>query len=377
MPLGHVEAGVLHPVGHLAADRDLHAEQVVARGGEDGDLVEGLVEIRLGDRRAEPGPAGLAEQVQELAPRDPVRVHPLDGRAGQAGRLGLGDGASIGFPEQLGLEGEVDRAGGDIHRELLRLQVVFEQRHREGQGHAAPESVVGTREPAVDRPAGKWPAVAVHAVHPEQAQQRTLLSQGGRCAGAGAPGAGQRLGAVGQPVDRVDGRGRGTHAAKDRGPGSATDGHGQPVHREERAKGHQRVVGAETDGPIADALRPGQDRRVVGEDAQREIDLHDDRRPDLEPVHLAERGAPDGTFRALAHAFGGHGRVHRCGRMPAVRGLDHDPLRPGQPVRHLLGQRVVAGHQTDRDPPCTERQGVEPVLARRAAVEPGLDRRSE
>ena len=224
MPLGDVQAGVLQPVGHLATDRDLHAEQVVARCGEHGDLVEGLVEIRLCDRRAEPWPAGLAEQVQELAPRDPVRVHPLDGRAGQARRLGLGDGASIGFPEQLGLEGEVDRAGGDVHGELLWLQVVFEQRHREGQGHAAPETVVGTRQPAVDRPAGEWPAGAVQPVHPEQAQQRTLLSQGGRRSGAGTPGSGQRLGALGQPVDRVDGGAVGAHAAKDRGPGSATDG---------------------------------------------------------------------------------------------------------------------------------------------------------
>ena len=153
-------------------------------------------------RRASPSRSRSSRRATRSA------VHPLDRRAGQAGRLGLGDGASIGFPEQLGLEGEVDRAGCDVHGELLWLQVVFEQRHREGQGHAAAETVVGTREPAVDRPAGEWPAVAVQAVHPEQAQQRTLLSQGGRCAGAGAPGAGQRLGAVGQPVDRVDGRGR-------------------------------------------------------------------------------------------------------------------------------------------------------------------------
>ena len=187
VPLGHVEAGVLQAIGHLTADRDLHAEQVVARGREDGDLVEGLVEIRLGDRRAEPRPASLTEQVQEFAPRDAVRVHPLDRRAGEAGRLGLRDGASIGFPQQLGLEGEVDRAGCDVHGELLRLQVVFEQRHRKGQGHPTFKPVVGAREPAVDRAAGEWPAGPVHAVHPEEAQQRTLLPQGGRCSRAGAP----------------------------------------------------------------------------------------------------------------------------------------------------------------------------------------------
>ena len=114
---------------------------------------------------------------------------------------------------------------------------------------------------------------------------------------------------------------------------------------------------------------------MVGDDALREIDLHDDRRRDLELVHLAECGTLHGTFRAGPHAFGRHRRMHRCGRMPAIRRLDHDPLRPGQPVRHLLGQRVVAGHEAHRDAPCTERQGVEPVLARGSAVEPGLDRR--
>ena len=110
VPLGHVEAGVLQPVRHLAADRHLHAEQVVARGGEIGDLVERLVEIGLRDRRAEPRSAGLAEQVQELAASDAVAVHALDRGAGQAGRLGLGDRAAIGFAQQLGLEGEVDGA---------------------------------------------------------------------------------------------------------------------------------------------------------------------------------------------------------------------------------------------------------------------------
>ena len=51
---------------------------------------------RLGDRRAEPRSARFAEQVQELTAGDPVAVHPLDRRAGQAGRLGLGNRAAIG-----------------------------------------------------------------------------------------------------------------------------------------------------------------------------------------------------------------------------------------------------------------------------------------
>ena len=158
VPFGHVEAGVVQPVGHLAADRHLDSEQVVPGRGEVGDLVERAVEIGLGDRGAEPWPARLAEQVEELAAGDPVAVHALDGGAGEAAGLGLGDRAAVGFAQQLGLEGQVDRSGGDVHRQLLRFQVVFEQRHRERQGDAAPEAVEGARQPAVDGRARQRPA---------------------------------------------------------------------------------------------------------------------------------------------------------------------------------------------------------------------------
>ena len=48
----------------------------------------------------------------------------------------------------------------------------------------------------------------------------------------------------------------------------------------------------------------------------------------------------------------------------------------GQPGLDLLGERVVAGDQADRDAPRPEGERVEAVLAGRPAVEPGLDRRS-
>ncbi len=60
---------------------------------------------------------------------------------------------------------------------------------------------------------------------------------------------------------------------------------------------------------------------------------------------------------------------------PPAAVLDHDPLGPGQPVGDLLGQRVVAGDQSDRDAPRAEDQRVQAVLAGRPAVQARLDRR--
>ena len=60
--------------------------------------------------------------------------------------------------------------------------------------------------------------------------------------------------------------------------------------------------------------------------------------------------------------------------MTAGRRLDHDPLGPRQPGLDFLGQRVVAGDETDRHAPGAERERIEAVLAGRAAIQPRLDR---
>ena len=86
----------------------------------------------------EPRPGRLAEHVDRLATHGPLCVDPLDRGGRQAPGLDLGHGAPVGLAKQLGLEREVDRSRGDVQRELLRLEVVLEQGHRERQGDPVP-----------------------------------------------------------------------------------------------------------------------------------------------------------------------------------------------------------------------------------------------
>ena len=58
--------------------------------------------------------------------------------------------AAVGLAQELGLEREVDGAGRDVQGQLLRLEVVLEQGHRERQGDPAAEAVAG-RAAASDR----------------------------------------------------------------------------------------------------------------------------------------------------------------------------------------------------------------------------------
>ena len=203
VPLGRLDAGRLHAVGELATDRHLDAEQVEPGPGQGGGLVERGIDIGFGERRPDPRPRRLAEQVEQLAPGDPVGVDALDRDADQPLGLGDRDLAAIRLAQQLRLEGQVDRAGGDVERQLLGVEVVFGQRHRERQGDAAAEPVPGAGQPAVDRRAGQRPPRPIEPADAEQAQQRSLLAERGRGSSARAPRAGEGLGPLRQPIDRA------------------------------------------------------------------------------------------------------------------------------------------------------------------------------
>ena len=125
------------------------------------------------------------------------------GRVDQPSRLRHGGRPAIRLAQELGLERQVDGTGRDIEGELLRLEVVLRQGHRERERDPAAESVCGAGEPAIDCSAGKRTPGSVQARHAEQAQQCPLLPQCRGRAGTRTPRAGERLGAVGELVDRL------------------------------------------------------------------------------------------------------------------------------------------------------------------------------
>ena len=69
-------------------------------------------------------------------------------------------------------------------RQLLRLEVVLEEGHRERQGDAGTEAARIDGQPAVDDRAGQRPAAGVDTGHAEQPQDRPLLPDRGATPGA-------------------------------------------------------------------------------------------------------------------------------------------------------------------------------------------------
>ena len=139
------------------------------------------------------------------------------------------------------------------------------------------------------------------------------------------------------------------------------------------AVGRDRVGGLEAHAAVADARRPGHDRREVRADAVHVVDLdhHRSARPraaaarrrrDRRPPH--GRAAPSAISSAAAAGWSD------AALLPAGRVLDDDPLRPRQPLGDLFGEGVVARHQADRHAPRAQHRGVDPVLAGRPAVQP-------
>ena len=130
----------MEAVRELTADRDLDPQDVDAGRDEVADLVERTLEIGLGQGHADPWPRRIAEQPEDLAAGGPIRIDPLDGGLGEALGLDLRDVPPIGLLEEFGLQGEVHGARCDVQRQLRRVEVVFEQRHRERQRDAGSEA---------------------------------------------------------------------------------------------------------------------------------------------------------------------------------------------------------------------------------------------
>ena len=229
--------------------------------------------------------------------------------------------------------------GSDVERELLRVEVVLEQRHRERQRDPRPEAPRRRRLPAVDGRAGERSTVRIEPGDAEQAQDGPFLPDRRRRAGAGAPRPGQcfrpRDDAVERPPVSRHPRSmaRRTVTNPRRLPGGLPRG-----NRGTRAPGRRRRRGCHGRRPA----RPRARWRQVGLDATPVVDLDDDRDRHLQDVQRARRGGTDRALGTGPEEVGGDRRVERRGRVPPERRLDHDPLGPRQPGRDLLGQRVVA-----------------------------------
>ncbi len=176
LPGMHLDAGVGQPVGQLPPDRHLDPDEVDPGADEVRRLLDRRRDIRLVQGQPEPGPRRLAEHVDRLAPDRPLGVDPFDREPGQPRRLDLRDRPPVALAQELGLEREVDRARRDVERQLLRLEVVFEQGHGERQGDPGRERARVAGQPAVDRRAGQRPPAGGEPGHPEQAQDRPLLA---------------------------------------------------------------------------------------------------------------------------------------------------------------------------------------------------------
>ncbi len=134
MPGGDLEAGVVEPIGQLAAGRHVDPDDIDTGGDEVAGLARPIGRLGLGGGHPYPGPGRVTDQGQQLEPGGPVGVDPVEGGHGHpAGQLFDG-GPSIGIVEDLGLEPEVDRTRGHVEGERLRTEVVFAQRRDEGQG---------------------------------------------------------------------------------------------------------------------------------------------------------------------------------------------------------------------------------------------------
>ncbi len=155
LPFGDLEPGVLHPGGELAADRHLDPDEVNPGTDEGGRFAERRRDVGLAQRHAKPRPTRLAEDPDRLAADGPLGIDPLDGSRHQSRRFRLGDDPPIVLAEQFALERQVDGARRDVDGELLRVEVVLEQGHREGQGDTRAEDARIRHEPSVDGRAGQ------------------------------------------------------------------------------------------------------------------------------------------------------------------------------------------------------------------------------
>ena len=116
-----------------------------------------------------------------------MRIDPLQPERRQPAGLGFSGGPPFGIAEQLCLEGEVDRTARDVERQLLRREVVLEQRDREGEGDAAGKASGVVAQGTLDDGRRQGHLGPVQAGDAEQAQDRPLAGQRGRHARPSTP----------------------------------------------------------------------------------------------------------------------------------------------------------------------------------------------
>ena len=199
-----LEADALEPLRQLPADRHLDPDQVRARRDQLVHLVERALEVRLHDRRPDPRRGGLTEQVDDLAPGDPVGIDPVDrGRGPAASPRPRPPRRRSGRRRRSDSRPRSTDPGRHVEGELLRVEVVLEEAHRERQGDAPAEAAPVAREPAIHGRTGERPAGRVEPGDPEQPEHRPFLTERGRRPRTRRERGGQGIGAFDETVERA------------------------------------------------------------------------------------------------------------------------------------------------------------------------------
>ncbi|MBP1706010.1 MAG: hypothetical protein H6Q36_1749, partial [Chloroflexi bacterium] len=191
----------------LAHRRRVDPDDVSTRLDERLGRIGGDVQAPHVERGRHPGSWLLAEDVQQLAAGRPVVVDAVERGPDQPTRLHLGRCPALRQAEQLGLQGEVDRARGHVHGKGLGWQLVLAESDGERQGDAGRQAITVRGDPPLHHGRGKGQAGPVDPGHPEQAHDRPLASHGRGGPGPGAPGAGEVGGEGQDAVERLAQRG--------------------------------------------------------------------------------------------------------------------------------------------------------------------------
>ena len=183
-PAGHLDAGVVEPVGKLSTGWNSDPDQIGAVPDEVADRGPRFADLRRGQWQADPRSRCVAEQVEQ--------PDPLDCACRETGGLGLGRGAAAEVAEDLGLEGEIDGSRRDLEGQRLGGEVVLDERGREWENDPAREPTGTAREIASYDLTGQRPPRPIEAGNPEQSEERSFAAGGRRGSGTGTPGPGQR-----------------------------------------------------------------------------------------------------------------------------------------------------------------------------------------
>ena len=333
------EPGVVQAVRELASDGDLDSQDVGAGGHEAGRLVERPGQLGLGHRHADPRTRRVAQQAGQLLSRDPVAVDPVERLARQPPCLGLGHGAPVRLEEELRLEGQVDRPAGDVEREMLRVEVVLEQAHREGQRDPRAQALARPAHPAVHdgagqlagrRGRGRRPRTGAGPPAPGRARSRRGRSHRA-CRRATSPGRGARRAVPGPTSSEPPGRCEEARACAPRGgrrrrshpgPGPSRRGTANPRPPPRWPRRPRRRTGRGTRRRRPRTVRSG---RPVARGIRRPVEnarkMSPDPCPALEPARARPRPARR-AMRSSAAGRSGASVATTTTQLPRSRSVD-------------------------------------------------------